>query len=1258
MHLFGFVQVKQGVIQSSVHRTSSTPKGSELQKHKNNIHLEFEPLVRVDPSVIAVNREPLQNPRVGDYLLKQTASTEGIASKKSLELKKRYLLGDAGLSTGIMKSDSMSMLDSKFRNFHSTITGCQKMLNPTAVEKIPIAEAVNKNTINAENMNKQLALNQSKVQDRSKQNDEKENVYDQIVSTRNELNKNESVPETSKPAKSGGGGENGENPQHILIENKIREPIAKAIDANMPESPKKATSATNSNSTSQAHDNKRNSFEYSDKFKNGSSSQHVIDRSLENKFEDYTPVYDNRKEGDSMFFATGPKLPQEKGRTSIEVAANVQVDDGKEQMQSIPSIVWAKTTNQKRPDSDTFSSSTSSPADIPHFILESTTSPDTQTTPSDPCENRGDDLMQMDSLMLIDGKYVGDPEDLKHIQMPESFNANVNKTIIHVQSAESVEVKNEPAPVKQESIKTEQKPFKYEPIYKRPAFRFDTKNENKIDTLKNIPLIMPSESEKPVKPNLLSLTNTVTNADESSDNDKTPTVANPGKLLAETGHNRSDSETEMTGPVLTETELSDWTADDAVSENFVDMEFAMNSNKGTIRRNKKSKKKSDSSHSDKHLKQAPIARNLDFDELEFMDTGSEDSYVETFAATNKAMLNNRGYVQFVNTHPDMPSSFYDYKVPHSNVKPTRIDLSENTARSKDQIRGINFIEQGALILGYENDLKTPMNESPAAVSPRLQRDQQHDSQQEIEEDSLVFIPSQGGNTTTEESEALTVVTSPMESVPRYDESSSSNVNSGKNHSVLSNTSSNTPKKHTPSHTHDSNTSINRKNSDEITYEDYVRQLQMKITQISNARDSIDIRKTKRKHSKNDMSIEDHLVQTQQPQQQQQKPPSPSSVIDNNKSLSIYVGQANEAPVTVGEKLEEISKERMKQKDLIHDLVIEKLQSKKQSNAEKRLNRSRNRSSALSISPSTTILPPPVDAPKPPPSQIVHSQSASSIKYLPNQSKVLSLSPTKELLLINQNHKPSQRPRSANVEEYPVFETPKISKTQSFCVHGNRDGSMSTSSKNMGNAYQYQYNDNSNIFSTPIIPRRRKLDDELAQTTEKLRQDARHRARLKSNQDLGLSPEEKIALLRKRYNLENSITTATAVPCSTYTPATPNKSDDMKVRERKMITSKSVNDISANNLTLSECTPIGNNNHRKLNDFTSNPNLAEEKTSPKRRQKDPERRKSIIQAVSDFFHKKRDKDSPSSPKEKSEGMFGRLRISPKSKSKVHQSSPNL
>lgn len=183
-----------------------------------------------------------------------------------------------------------------------------------------------------------------------------------------------------------------------------------------------------------------------------------------------------------------------------------------------------------------------------------------------------------------------------------------------------------------------------------------------------------------------------------------------------------------------------------MSENFVDMEFGMNSNKGTIKRNKKTKKRNDDENRHRKIGQAPIASHLDFDELEFMDTGSEDSYIETYAATNKAMLNNRGYVQFINTHSDSPNNVYSQKSAQNN-KPMRLHSGECSGLPRD-LRDNYYIEQGALLNNSnDGDIKTPINDC-SVPKPS--------NEQEIEEDSLIFIASQGGNTTTEESDALTV----------------------------------------------------------------------------------------------------------------------------------------------------------------------------------------------------------------------------------------------------------------------------------------------------------------------------------------------------------------------------------------------------------------------------------------------------------------------------------------------------------------------
>lgn len=61
--------------------------------------------------------------------MNRTQSTGGIAAKVSLELKKKYLLGESP-SSSIQKSGSASTLDSKFKSFRSTITDCQKLLKP------------------------------------------------------------------------------------------------------------------------------------------------------------------------------------------------------------------------------------------------------------------------------------------------------------------------------------------------------------------------------------------------------------------------------------------------------------------------------------------------------------------------------------------------------------------------------------------------------------------------------------------------------------------------------------------------------------------------------------------------------------------------------------------------------------------------------------------------------------------------------------------------------------------------------------------------------------------------------------------------------------------------------------------------------------------------------------------------------------------------------------------------------------------------
>ena len=95
-----------------------------------------------------MNSTPLINPRKGDFLLNRTHSTEGIASKLSLELKKRYLLGSAALSSSISKSGSTSNADTRLRKLSEnidTISQHQKLLNAPP-ESNPTVQALLQST--------------------------------------------------------------------------------------------------------------------------------------------------------------------------------------------------------------------------------------------------------------------------------------------------------------------------------------------------------------------------------------------------------------------------------------------------------------------------------------------------------------------------------------------------------------------------------------------------------------------------------------------------------------------------------------------------------------------------------------------------------------------------------------------------------------------------------------------------------------------------------------------------------------------------------------------------------------------------------------------------------------------------------------------------------------------------------------------------------------------------------------------------------
>ncbi|KAL1516883.1 hypothetical protein ABEB36_000720 [Hypothenemus hampei] len=117
------IQVTSGFIQKPLNDKASS-------KPNPNIELKLSPLVASSTPSFK-KPAPISLARTEGYALNRTQSTGGIAAKVSLELKKKYLLGESGTNS-IQKSGSASTLDTKFKSFQNTISDCQKLLKPAS----------------------------------------------------------------------------------------------------------------------------------------------------------------------------------------------------------------------------------------------------------------------------------------------------------------------------------------------------------------------------------------------------------------------------------------------------------------------------------------------------------------------------------------------------------------------------------------------------------------------------------------------------------------------------------------------------------------------------------------------------------------------------------------------------------------------------------------------------------------------------------------------------------------------------------------------------------------------------------------------------------------------------------------------------------------------------------------------------------------------------------------------------------------------
>lgn len=87
------------------------------------------------PAILVTEATPPAPPPPQDYPLSRTRSAGGLATKRALELKRKYLLGEPS-PPAVRKSDSTSQIDTKLEAFRFNITEFQKMLHPAAISTV------------------------------------------------------------------------------------------------------------------------------------------------------------------------------------------------------------------------------------------------------------------------------------------------------------------------------------------------------------------------------------------------------------------------------------------------------------------------------------------------------------------------------------------------------------------------------------------------------------------------------------------------------------------------------------------------------------------------------------------------------------------------------------------------------------------------------------------------------------------------------------------------------------------------------------------------------------------------------------------------------------------------------------------------------------------------------------------------------------------------------------------------------------------
>ncbi|KAK4877333.1 hypothetical protein RN001_009839 [Aquatica leii] len=677
-----------------------------------------------------------------------------------------------------------------------------------------------------------------------------------------------------------------------------------------------------------------------------------------------------------------------------------------------------------------------------------------------------------------------------------------------------------------------------------------------------------------------------------------------------------DSFIEQTAAILTETELSDWARDSAVSDDFEDVEFELNL--VSMRKNKEPKSIRDLKHSinkayidefddmghicqkEKQVKDAPLENlNNVLSSIEFMDTGEETSSDEKVLL--EASLKNNGYVEFHN-EDDIAEDSLNPRI-NSLIETINPSVRHTVDLSNLSSFGNNT---GYCFIGNEGNFGSEV----ISIKPTdLEKLKEKQNLYENEEDSLLVIET---GTTTEENTCSDSTVKNIENEVKREECTS-----------LLNTNDNICAE-------DEQNDENQNKEEKSEYQEHCQRLQSKV-EFGNIRDSIDIRKSKRKEKAAVLSKPD-LIQEEasSPLHSTNLKPSPSKTLQD-----IYTK-------------EEIQKVRDENQRLVQEMVMNKMKAQNKSLERKRRSRSSFSPSSSPNAFSDLNKSPTVDA---------FSSIENNIEIHLKTSTPIRKDDTPDVILITNGNSIKKSPTDSKLSQNLVTVT---KRSKPLSIHS----SFQTKQRNELSKLSVS-STNPEAFSLPDIPKAL-IGDRTSERQKKF---------LKSNEFISKEGKENNVDLHIQDSIEALVLNTERRNSLLYATDTLTKKRNTSFKRSKSGNFHSHNILNSSDPTrkvLSICTPDNpirtksvsdiskSFNTSKEKDFTvyrenkdkqqfkSDPNLlAQGNKSEKKKSKDRDRRKSITKLISEFFGKKRE-GAKTPGAVSSKGFLAK--ISPKSKSK--------